>query len=64
MGVGEAEDAARAAGVALLGAGWAQQHPSEEQPGCLHGFSGEERTGQPRQPASTRRGMPGPGWLL
>lgn len=47
MGVGEAEDTSRAAGVTLLGASRTQQHPSKEQPGCPHGFGGEERAGRP-----------------
>lgn len=64
MGVGEAEDSSRAAGVTLLGASRTQQHPSKEQPGRPHGFGGEERAGQPRQPASARRGMPGPGGFV
>lgn len=45
MPVGEAEDAAGAGKVALLGAGGTQQHPSQQQPSCPHGFGGGERAG-------------------
>lgn len=45
MRVGEAEDAAGAGEMALLGAGGMQQRPSQQQPSRPHGFGGEEGAG-------------------